>query len=358
MDNRTISSSFDMAIEYLREKKFILCERVLCDIEERVYHDDSFQVEACNFLIKKIRSMYSFESYNYCNKKLIVKYQKDELMIRSGVSLVSCCMNRTANLIKSIKSWLALDIDEIVIIDWSSIIPVIEELKYEGISDERIKIIRVVNQKNWVLTEAFNLGFSCSSYSKVIKADADILISKSFFKKNIIGEGEFIAGRCNMAEKSQEYINGFFYIHRADFFLVNGFNEYITSYGWDDDDLYNRLEHKGLKRLNIKRDSIYHLSHSDRKRLNIGKKLVKSDFESFKSTTYYNIRYNYYMTEAMNKWGRSDGRAVFRVAMKNSNYYLIMKYSNSKTVPNSIRERATFLAKRDYIEKFCSAEGH
>ena len=44
---------------------------------------------------------------------------------RPGISLVTCAMNRTQNLLRALPSWLANpEISEIVVVDWSSDMPV------------------------------------------------------------------------------------------------------------------------------------------------------------------------------------------------------------------------------------------
>ena len=45
------------------------------------------------------------------------------------------------------------------------------------------------------------------------------------------------------------------YVKRQDFFKVGGYNELITTYGYDDCDLYERLE-KHSKRLLLNLDSV------------------------------------------------------------------------------------------------------
>ena len=63
---------------------------------------------------------------------------------RPGISLVTCSMNRTQNLLRALPSWLAnVEITEIVIVDWSSDMPVAYDIAAAGISDPRIRILRI-----------------------------------------------------------------------------------------------------------------------------------------------------------------------------------------------------------------------
>ena len=42
------------------------------------------------------------------------------------------------------------------------------------------------------------------------------------------------------------------YVYNSDFFRVNNYNEYITSYGWDDSDLYQRIQSADIIRKDLK----------------------------------------------------------------------------------------------------------
>lgn len=77
-----------------------------------------------------------------------------------GVSLVTCAMNRTDNLLKALGSWLAhSQISEVIIVDWSSRVPVSQSLEDAGVDDPRIRVIRVEDEPRWILSYAFNVGF-------------------------------------------------------------------------------------------------------------------------------------------------------------------------------------------------------
>ena len=85
----------------------------------------------------------------------------DTRATKQGISIVSCCMNRNDNLLKGLNTWLKLPVDEIIIIDWSSETPVSVTLK--DIVDPRIKIVRVEEENNWILTYGFNIGLRMAS---------------------------------------------------------------------------------------------------------------------------------------------------------------------------------------------------
>ena len=234
--------------------------------------------------------------------------------VRPGISLVTCAMNRTENLLKVLPTWLAIPtINEIIIVDWSSTTPVEDSLREASVRDSRIRLIRVLNEPRWVLSYAFNLGFRLAKFDKVLKVDADIMLKLDFFSKNQLTQGMFIAGNWEAAEKGQEHINGFFFVRHADLARVKGFNEYITTYGWDDDDIYNRLAEVGARRTLVDTKSIYHIPHDDSQRLGLNVQDANNAWEELRRNTLFNIRVNRYLAFVMPRWKSGCIGAPFRI---------------------------------------------
>lgn len=238
---------------------------------------------------------------------------------RPGISLVTCAMNREENLLRALASWLACpEIAEIVIVDWSSEAPVAGALAREGIADPRIRLVRVEGEPRWVLSWAFNVGFRLAQGDRILKADADIVLEERFFAKNHLAPGRFIAGNWRNAEEGQAHVNGFFFAHRADLAAVGGFNEQITTYGWDDDDLYARLVEAGAERQDVAAGTIRHLDHSDAARLGQGRPEgagtpVQSAAEEIRADTMHKIRANRLLSYLMPWWGPEKTPVPFGV---------------------------------------------
>lgn len=231
-----------------------------------------------------------------------------------GVSVVTCCMNRSENLLKALPTWLALpSVDEVVIVDWCSREPVESTLAAAGLVDPRIRIARVVDEPRWILSFAFNLGFRLARHERILKLDADITLKPEFFERNSLQEGSFIAGDWQVAEKGQEHINGFFYIRQHDLLQIKGFNEYITTYGWDDDDLYTRLGQSGLKRVCVDTKSIYHIPHDDAQRLGGLDQQPENALAQLHNDTLFKIRTNRFLATMMPAWNRDRLFAPFEV---------------------------------------------
>ena len=238
---------------------------------------------------------------------------------RPGISLVTCSMNRSQNLVRALPSWLACpEISEVVIVDWSSTTPVADDLRAAGIADPRIRILRVEVEDRWVLTYAFNAGFRAAACDLILKADADIVLSADFFRRNHLLPGAFIAGNWRMAAEDQAHINGFFFIGRKALHAVGGFNEHIASYGWDDDDIYTRLILSGFRRQDVAPDTIFHLDHDDAERIGHagatdGPPTLGQDLTS---GTAFLIRRNRYVATVMPDWDDRSIALPFRMTTR------------------------------------------
>lgn len=191
-----------------------------------------------------------------------------------GYSLVTCCMDRVPNLLKNLHSWQKCNwINEIIIVDWSSKDSFRD--KVTSVRDIEIHYYRVNNQSTWKLTWAFNLAVCLAKYDKIVKLDCDVQILPEFFQANNGFDGlnhkKFYTG--NWQSSSSPYLNGQIVVNKLDFLKVNGYNENIITYGYDDTDLYHRLGLIGLTRLDFKESSpageklIQHLDHTDYDRI-------------------------------------------------------------------------------------------
>jgi len=174
-------------------------------------------------------------------------------------SIICACMNREKNLKKSLDSWLSSgDADEIVIVDWSSDTP----LSFEH---PKVKIFRVQGESSWCLSMAYNLAASLASGDILYKLDADYVTKEGFFE-NHLPEGTFYCGNYKLArDDNEKHLNGCLVVKKQDFDKVNGYNENIVTYGWEDSDIYNRLENTS-ERKDINFNFIQHIPHNDNKR--------------------------------------------------------------------------------------------
>ena len=272
-----------------------------------------------------------------------------------GVSLVTCCRNRSENLNKALLSWLKLEnISEIIIVDWSSDTSVKSELVHLMDADERIKIVRVEKEEAWILTYAYNAGFRCASHACILKADADVLIAPDFFDKNKLSKDQFLAGNWRNVPEDQVHVNGFFLACKSDLADAGGFNEFITSYGWDDDDLYGRLAALGLRRGEIDPDTTYHIPHGDEARSEVFRTGKSADAISagdrLRNSSQYGIRRNYYITALMPIWSRQHQMADFSITNKQNGHVTLRRLNwRSNEVSLNVQQEADYFVLKDIV---------
>lgn len=153
-------------------------------------------------------------------------------------------MNRTEYLRESIQTWNEIEeLNEIIVVDYSSTKPISESDLPQPKFGKKIILVRVNNEKHWILSHAYNLGISFVNYDKLVKIDSDIKLSKDFISSHPLNENEFYRGHWENARNENEiHFNGQLICRTTDFCEVNGYNERITTYGYDDTDLYNRIE--------------------------------------------------------------------------------------------------------------------
>lgn len=195
--------------------------------------------------------------------------------IIEGVSLFTVSMNRTEFLLKALPTWkTALDystlVYEIIILDWGSEPSII-------IDDPKIKLIRI-ERKKWILSIAFNIAARFTRYNKLLKIDSDIMLSPTFFDNIKQLDSCFFTGNWETARNENErHTNGTCYMLRSTFFAVNGYNELIQTYGYDDTDLYNRMSIID-KKLDLDQTTLSHIPHSNtiRSSLNVQHEVYKN----------------------------------------------------------------------------------
>jgi hypothetical protein len=226
-----------------------------------------------------------------------------------NISIICACKNREESLKISLQSWLFFEeIKEIIIVDWSSN----NSLNYLTTIDSRIKIITVKNEKYFNLSQPLNLAAKIATGDAILKLDCDYILNPyhSFFKNYKLEEGTFISGNHNVKNYevwngSQyvidihtmniseiyeyvstyshyfKYLKGMLFLFRSDFEKIGGFNETITTYGWEDSDMIYRLESYGLEHKRINFDhSLIHIPHPDRKRFENSESYKKDDEEN------------------------------------------------------------------------------
>ncbi len=249
-------------------------------------------------------------------------YHKAEKYIQqTGVSVICAVKDRTDNLKKALKTWLAQkEIEEIVIVDWDSKKPIKGSLS-GFLHDKRIKIVRVENQPRWILSKAYNLAAKSVTKSKILKLDADIILHDNFFKNHILKKGIFYKGDGYIARNSNEtHLTGTTFFNKDEFDAVGGYNEFITTYGHDDIDLYRRLVDKNIVEKDLHLNSLYHIPHNGHSRIMYQPQVKGGDRglinENLKNKN-LSLRY---------VWNKNRQEAKYTVTKVNENFYIAKEH--------------------------------
>lgn len=194
------------------------------------------------------------------------------------ISLVAACKDRTAFLQTALPKWRSLLHplrDEIILVDWATsppdFVPLSEVVRAS--EDTRVAVVSLTHQSPWVLSRAYNLGFALARGQWILKLDCDTALEPNFLNAHPLPketDDSFYRFDWKLARgKNEQHLNGIFLARTQHVRAVNGYDERITTYGWEDSDFYTRMEkgHTGitppLKPIAIDRDTVHHMAHGD-----------------------------------------------------------------------------------------------
>lgn len=191
-------------------------------------------------------------------------------------------MNRTNRVFDCLSSWCFHSIfDDIVLVDWSSSVSIMEDEKIKNLisSKSNIKIIRVDNEKYFNLSAGYNIAIKNCKNNNVLKLDIDhILINDNllFEFENMIKDLDNSFYCCENVTPEHW---GIVFMSKQLFDSVNGYDERLTGWGGDDNDLYYRMSKLRTKKIMSKIPFfIYHNPHGDA--LRVANYKIKNKFES------------------------------------------------------------------------------
>ncbi len=205
-----------------------------------------------------------------CNERIeadqFIKSLEDASPKPDGISLVTACMNRNEGLLQAVNSWLPFkEITEIVIVDWSSSTKV--EKTLAGIDDPRIRIVRVEGEPSWIASKAFTLALQEARYALTLKLDAEIMLESGFFEQHMPDGSQYFAGNWRSASNDLEIsLNGSFFASSQFVEATGYYNKFITTYGWEDCELYSRLSKLAI-RVDFNYAYIRHIEHESVERI-------------------------------------------------------------------------------------------
>ncbi|MFZ4520879.1 MAG: galactosyltransferase-related protein [Bacteroidales bacterium] len=271
--------------------------------------------------------------------------------ILPGTSLITAVKNRKESLTEALETWVShKEIDEIIILDWSSgesLIPLVEKLQ-----NGKIFLAVVPSQEKWILSFAYNLAARLTSHEKILKVDADVKVMPGFFDQHVLKPGEFFSGNWMLGrDDNEKHLNGSVFLSRADFFSVNGYNEYIKFYGWDDSDLYLRLESKNLTRHDFNLDALQHIPHESRTAFQNTAGYFRNMTDLEKSNL--NTLTNRYLCSNLVKWTTKNKMLAFDIDPKNRHIWICMQSSEDlNKVPKEYYVESETNAIKERLQQF------
>lgn len=194
------------------------------------------------------------------------------------LSVVAACKDRTAFIQTALPDWLRVlhpHHDEVLLVDWASktpdFVPLSEVVRASD--DPRLSVVSLTHSSTWVLSRAYNLAFSLARGEWLLKLDCDTAMHHNFLAAHPLPKPEdhsfYRFDWATARDRNEQHLNGIFLARTSDIRAIHGYDERITTYGWEDSDLYNRLQ-KGktgivpaLKALAINIDTVHHMPHDD-----------------------------------------------------------------------------------------------
>jgi hypothetical protein len=189
----------------------------------------------------------------------------------NGERLAITTGSRDRNLSAALSTWSDLpEPDVIVVVDWGSRSPVKEILK--NVSDPRLVVVRAETAA-WQNSRCHNLEFQVASQlecDRVLRVDNDVLVDPSFFSRHPVGDRAFWAVDCHRVPPEvddKRNLCGTVMVATRHWRRVNGYNERLVQYGYEDEDFYSRLCQTGLTWRHCDIDTLDHIPHPNRSRL-------------------------------------------------------------------------------------------
>jgi len=190
----------------------------------------------------------------------------------ANISCIVPVMNRSAHVQRCLESWLAAEqVKEIVIVDWSSDVPVVNDEYVKQHMGERLKVVRVEGEKYFDRCKALNLAcqYTDPLHKLLLRIDVDYVLKNATWLNSLMltDAGQLRNHFIATTGKVTPYLAGLILINKDDF---PGYNEnLLPMWGHEDTDLNNRVAQTGIhmQLFTAATDYILHLPHGNAQRL-------------------------------------------------------------------------------------------
>ena len=247
-------------------------------------------------------------------------------MVNVGIASVS--MNREDNLIQCLPTWLDSGAETIHILDWNSNIDLEQLIRSKFGSLENAKFLRVDNNKPWILTHAFNIVLSSLKTDFIAKFDSDHKCKNKIFEELKLEKGNFY--RFNFLD-NMPGTNGAFISCKDILEKANFFDERIVTYGWDESDLFERIQNFTNSIKFLDPSYISHLPHTKQKRIESQNISIESRLSKFLNIdeSEFSTKCNFFRVSLSNKWN-INSNSGFVLANNNLKNIELNKFSQKE----------------------------
>lgn len=236
-------------------------------------------------------------------------------MVKSdSVSICTQVCDRNSFLEQALLTWLSWGPAEIVVFDMPEDERAFEVCEKHG--DEKIRVYQADDFDAYNIAKGKNTCVRNTAHEWVLYLDSDTLITEHFpkemptdaahiYSKTSEMHSRLIDFLCDVHDEKEISLNagglsGSFFMHRNAFDAVNGFDERMSGYGYEDDDFRNRLATAGLERRGMF-FGLRHIPHGNTSRTE--KYLIKDKFESWNRNK---------MLSDMSLWSPQDVQEKFQ----------------------------------------------
>jgi len=181
-------------------------------------------------------------------------------------SIVCPYMNRESFLNEALPTWTKLPINEIIIVDWSSTDNIAQVI--DNHQNGNVWRVRINGKESYHRTKPINTGIRFASSNYILKLDSDIKVNEHIFDHlQFIDTLQGFNEIESLIDDNSKHLFGTCFFKKDMFLRVNGYNEDIENYGFEDVDFYKRLSELYEKIHISSVDMGIHIPHSDDIRL-------------------------------------------------------------------------------------------
>lgn len=191
-------------------------------------------------------------------------------MSKPTVAIITTCKDRLHHLQRTLPAMVAQKPDEVIVVDYDC-------PQHAGDWVEahvpRVQVVRNPGAHGFNLGRARNLGAAETSSQWLLFVDADVVIQPGLIETLRAGVETGAFYTPQPANSADAQLFGSLCCRTRDFVSVRGYDEMIEGWGFEDQDLRERLKLLGLREIHYARELLDPIAHDDSERF------VRSDMQ-------------------------------------------------------------------------------